>query len=78
MVSLTPAGPMQTLCPRMIPGQYAGVATGGPRTSVRYFFLIVMPRSSCCGAAELNLTGIHEDVDLISGLTQWVDELALL
>ena len=38
-----------------------------------------MDSGSCsCGTAELNLTGIHEDVDLISGLTQWVDELALL
>ena len=28
--------------------------------------------SSHCGAAETNPTGIHEDVGLIPGLTQWL------
>ena len=28
--------------------------------------------SSSCGVAETNLTCIHEDADLIPGLTQWV------
>ena len=29
-------------------------------------------RSSFCGAAETNLTSIHEDVGSILGLAQWV------
>ena len=33
--------------------------------------------SSCCGTAETNLTSIHEDSDLIPGLTLWIRDLAL-
>ena len=35
-------------------------------------------RSSCCGSAETNLTSIYEDTALIPGLTQWVEDPALL
>ena len=32
----------------------------------------------CCGAVEMNLTSIHQDVGLIPGLTQQVKDLLLL
>ena len=34
-------------------------------------------RSSCCGAAEMNSTNIHEVVGLIPGLAQWVKDSVL-
>ena len=34
-------------------------------------------RSSYCGAAETNLTSIHEDAVSIPGLTQWARDPAL-
>ena len=32
-------------------------------------------RISHCGAAEMNLISTHEDVHLIPGLAQWVNDL---
>ena len=38
----------------------------------------MLTRSSWCGVLETNLTSIHEDLGLIPGLAQWVEDLALL
>ena len=36
------------------------------------------PWSSHCGAAEMNLTGIHKDAGSIPGLSQRIEDPALL
>ena len=41
------------------------------------FYIIPMLWTSHCGAVEMNLTSIPEDVGLIPGLGQWVKDPAL-
>ena len=38
---------------------------------------MAFPRTSPCGSAEINPTGIHEGAGSIPGPTQWVEDLML-
>ena len=53
---------------------------GNPSISAyrRIFISIVPCRSSHCGAVEMNLTSICEDMGLIPGLAQWIEFPGLL
>ena len=42
-----------------------------------FHFQSICPGSSHCGAVEMNLTTIYEDVGLISGPAPWVKDPAL-
>ena len=51
----------------------------GPQDlSLSFHHLENFPGSSSCGAREMHPTYVHEDVDLIPGLAQWVKDLSLL
>ena len=61
------------------PSYALGMAVKKKRNK-NFLFIKVRNRSSessCCGAVETNPTGIHEDVDPIPALTQWVGDLVL-
>ena len=66
---------MQSLCPWM-PGENDVSHVKALFTSCQVSKNIGFG-SSHCGSVEIILTSIHEDADLIPGLTQWVKDLAL-
>ena len=41
------------------------------------FLILKISGSSRCGSVVANLTSIHQDVDLIPGLAQWVKDLVM-
>ena len=64
-------GPLETRVALNNPFNALGVFTLGSHLKCPNF------GSSCCGSAETNLSGIHEDTGSIPGLAQWVKALAL-
>ena len=55
-----------------------GIKSQPTERGVQFCLLKIFFWSSCCGSAVTNPSGIHEDVGLITGPTQWVKDPALL
>ena len=66
--------PMQVLCPKTKHFTFVSLTLLFAALSLELQYVY---ESSCRGTAEMNLTSLHEDLDSIPGLTQWVKDPVL-